>query len=189
MVAYDPQTGKELWSATQGNNYAQVPRPIHGHGLVFVCGGYFDPTLQAIRPDGRGDVTKTHVAWSFKKNVPQNPSPLLVGDELYFVNDRGPGSCLNRRTGKLHWQERIGGGFYASPVAADGRIYFFNDEGTTTVIATGTKFQRLAPTRSANARWPRPRWVTGDLPTNRASPLPHRDLPGRATIRGSPGNP
>ena len=66
IVAYDPQTGKELWTVKQGNNYAQVPRPVFGHGLVFVCGGYFEPVLQAIRPNGSGDVTETHVAWSLR---------------------------------------------------------------------------------------------------------------------------
>jgi outer membrane protein assembly factor BamB len=147
VVAYDPKTGKELWSVEQGDNYAQVPRPVSGHGLVFVCGGYFSPVLHAIRPDGRGDITKTHVVWSTHKAVPQNPSPLLVGDELYLVTDKGIASCLDARTGKLHWQERLGGGFYASPTYADGRIYFLAQEGVMTVVAAGTTYRRLAVNR------------------------------------------
>src|SRR6185436_942346 len=97
VVAFDPQTGKELWSARQGNNYAQVPRPVFGHGLVFVCGGYFEPVLQAIRPSGKGDVSETHVAWTFRKGIPQNPSPLLAGDELYLVSDKGVATCLDAK--------------------------------------------------------------------------------------------
>jgi outer membrane protein assembly factor BamB len=144
VVAYDPRTGREIWSVQQGDNYAQVSRPVYGHGLVFVCGGYFSPVLHAIRPDGRGDVTKTHVAWSLNKAVPQNPSPLLVGNELYLVNDKGICSCLDARSGKLHWSERLGGAYYASPLYADGRIYFLNDSGETTVIAPGVSFKKLA---------------------------------------------
>ncbi len=143
VVAYDPRTGKELWSVQQ-DNYANVPRPVFGHGLVIVCGGYMSPGLHAIRPDGRGDVSKTHVAWSLNKAVPQNPSPLLVGDELYLVSDKGIGSCLDARSGKLHWSERLGGEYYASPLYADGRIYFLNDSGETTVIAPGVSFKKLA---------------------------------------------
>lgn len=144
VVAYDPRTGKELWSASQGNNYAQVPRPVYGHGLVFVAGGYFEPRVQAIRPDGHGDVSQTHVAWSHRQAVPQNPSPLLAGGELYLVNDKGVASCLDARTGTLHWRERLGESFYASPIVADGRIYFPAEDGVTTVIEAGTRFKKLA---------------------------------------------
>lgn len=143
VVAYDPRTGKELWSVKQ-DNYANVPRPVFGHGLVIVCGGYMSPGLHAIRPEGRGDVSQTHVAWSLNKAVPQNPSPLLVGDALYLVSDKGIGSCLDARTGRLNWSERLGGEYYASPLYADGRIYFLNDSGETTVIAPGVSFQKLA---------------------------------------------
>lgn len=145
VVSYDPATGKELWSVQQGNNYAQVPRPVFGYGLVFIAGGYFDPVVQAIRPDGQGDVTKTHVAWSMRhSSVPQNPSPLLVGNELYLVSDKGIGSCLDARTGKVHWRERLGQGFYASPLFADGRLYVSSQEGVTTVLAPGKEFKKLA---------------------------------------------
>jgi outer membrane protein assembly factor BamB len=144
VVAYDPLTGREVWSAKQGNNFAQVPRPVCGHGLVITCGGYFEPVVQAIRPDGQGDVSKTHVAWSLRQAVPQNPSPLLVGDELYLVTDKGQASCLDARTGKLLWRERVGNSFYASPTFGDGRVYFLADDGVTTVVAAGPRFQKLA---------------------------------------------
>jgi outer membrane protein assembly factor BamB len=145
VVSVEPRTGQVIWTAQQGNNYAQIPRPLFGHGMVYLCGGYFDPVVQAIRPDGQGDVTNTHVAWSLRdSSVPLNPSPVLVGDELFMANDKGIASCLDARTGKLHWRERLGGGFYASPVSADGRIYFFDDAGTTTVIKPGTQFEVLA---------------------------------------------
>jgi outer membrane protein assembly factor BamB len=143
IEAFDPSDGKELWWVTQ-QNYAQIPRPVFGHGLVFVCGGYFKPEVWAIRPEGRGDVTESQVAWRMNQAAPLNPSPLLVGDELYCVSDNGIASCLEAKTGKLHWRERLGGDFSASPLFADGRIYFLNEIGVVTVVAPGPNFERLA---------------------------------------------
>ena len=144
VLSYEPRTGKSLWSVQQQENYAQVPRPVYGHRLLFTAGGYFSPVVHAIRPGGRGDVTNSHVVWSVRKAVPNNPSPLLVGNELYMVSDKGIGSCLDARTGKLHWRERLGGNYSASPIFADGRIYFANEEGVTTVLAPGPRFRKLA---------------------------------------------
>jgi outer membrane protein assembly factor BamB len=143
ILALDPATGRELWWVTQ-ENFAQVPRPVFGHGLVFVCGGYYKPEVWAIRPEGRGDVTASHVAWRVNQNAPHNPSPLLVGDELYFVSDNGVGSCVDAKTGKSHWRERLAGDFSASPIFADGRIYYLNEIGVVTVVAPGPTFKKLA---------------------------------------------
>ena len=143
IIALEPDTGRELWWVTQ-ENFAQVPRPVFGHGLVFVCGGYYKPEVWAIRPEGRGDVTASHVVWRISQAAPHNPSPLLVGDELYFVSDNGIASCVDAKTGKVHWRERLGGDFSASPVFADGRIYFLNENGAVTVLAPRTTFERLA---------------------------------------------
>lgn len=145
VVAIEPLKGTPLWTVEQGDNFAQIPRPVFEHGMVYVCGGYYAPIVQAIRPGGRGDVTKTHVQWSLRhSSVPLNPSPLVVGKEFYMVSDNGIASCLDALTGKLHWRERIGGTYYASPLAADGRIYFFDAAGTTTVIKPGIRFEVLA---------------------------------------------
>ena len=96
--------------------------------------------------EGR-DVTRSHVVWSVNQHVPQNPSPLLVGDELYLVSDQGIASCLDAHTGKVHWSERLDGAYSASPVAADGRVWFLDEDGVTTVIAPGTTFRKLARNR------------------------------------------
>jgi outer membrane protein assembly factor BamB len=142
-VAYNPDNGDEIWWATY-DGYSNVPRPVYGHGMVFVSCGYDKPVLYAVRVDGHGDVTDTHVAWDMKKAAPLNPSPLLVGDELYVVSDAGIITCLDATTGKQHWQHRLGGNFSASPVLAEGRIYLLDEDGTTTVIEPGKKFQALA---------------------------------------------
>jgi len=143
-IAYEPLTGKEIWSVRYGEGYSNVPRPVYGHGLVFICSGFEQAELLAVRPDGRGDVTDSHIAWSLKRAVPLTPSPLLVGDELYLVSDNGIASCLDAKTGKAHWQQRLGGNHSASPIFADGRIYFLNEEGESVVIKPGKEFKKLA---------------------------------------------
>ena len=149
VLAYEPRTGNSLWSVQQAENYAQVPRPVYGNGLLFTAGGYHNPVLFAIRPDGRGDVTASHVKWSLRKAVPNNPSPLLINQELYLVSDNGVASCLDARTGQAHWRKRLAGNFSTSPIFADGKIYFFNEQGVTTVLASGTQFQNLATNKLA----------------------------------------
>jgi outer membrane protein assembly factor BamB len=144
VVSYDPKSGKPLWHSRYKGGYSLVPRPVFGNGLIYVCSGYDSPVMYAIRPDGQGDVTETHVAWSVKKGVPHNPSPLLIGGELYMVADRGVATCLDAKTGEEIWQERLGGNFSSSPLFADGRIYFLNEEGGTTVIAPGREFKELS---------------------------------------------
>ena len=98
----------------------------------------------AVRVDGTGDVTKTHVAWTLRRGAPLTPSPLLVGDELYIVNDTGIASCLDAKSGTTHWQERLGGNYSASPIFADQRIYFLSEEGASIVLAPGREFRKLA---------------------------------------------
>jgi outer membrane protein assembly factor BamB len=143
-AAYDPQTGKEIWRVSYADGFSNVPRPVFGHGLVYIATGFQQPSLLAVRPDGAGDVTKTHVAWTLKRGAPLTPSPLLVGDELFIVNDGGIASCLDAKTGAAHWVQRLGGAFSASPVFADGKIYFLSEEGTSTVLAPGKEFRKLA---------------------------------------------
>lgn len=142
-IAYDPANGQEIWRAKH-EGYSVVPRPVTGHGLVYYSSSYDTPTFFAVRLGGSGDVTDSHVAWTLKRGAPHNPSPLLIGDELYLVSDKGIATCLDARTGEQHWQERVGGNFSASPLFADGRIYLLDEDGLTTVIAPGRKFERLA---------------------------------------------
>jgi outer membrane protein assembly factor BamB len=142
--AYDPQTGKEIWRVGYPEGFSNVPRPVYGAGLVFITTGFQQPSLLAVRPDGKGDVTKTHVAWKLSRGAPLTPSPLLAGDELYVVTDNGIASCLDARTGAVHWQQRLGNSFSASPVLADGRIYFLDEDGRTTVVTPGTTFAAVA---------------------------------------------
>jgi outer membrane protein assembly factor BamB len=143
-VAYEPQTGREIWSVRYGDGFSNVPRPVFANGLVYICTGFYEPELFAVRPDGTGDITSSHVAWRERRSVPLTSSPIVVGEELYMVNDSGIASCLDARTGKPHWRQRLGGSHSASPVHAAGRIYFLNEDGESVVIPAGKVFQRLA---------------------------------------------
>jgi outer membrane protein assembly factor BamB len=142
-ISYDAATGKQLWSIRYGG-FSNVPRPVFGHGLVYVSSGFYDPVLYAVRPDGAGDVTDSRIEWTYARGVPLTPSALLVGDEIYIVSDSGIATCLDAKTGREHWRSRLNGMFSASPVFAGGRIYFLDEDGRTTVIKPGTTFRELA---------------------------------------------
>ena len=141
--SFDPKTGKELWRVRYGG-WSVIPRPLFGHGLVYVCTGFVRGQLLAIRPDGSGDVTDSHIVWKFERAVPNTPSPLLVGNEIYLIGDGGVAACLDAKSGKMHWQERISGTYSASPIHANGRIYCLSESGTVTVLEAGTQFKILS---------------------------------------------
>lgn len=144
VVSYDPQDGKEIWKVRHGDGFSNVPRPVFGHGKIFMSTGYTRPEMWAIRVDGRGDVTKSHVAWKVTKQIPTMPSPLLVGDLLFFVNDQGIASCLDAATGEPRWQKRIQGNYIASPWSAGDNVYFANREGNTTVVRAAAEFELVS---------------------------------------------
>jgi outer membrane protein assembly factor BamB len=142
---YSRKDGHELWRIRYGEGYSVVPRPVFAHGLLFISSGFDHPVLLAIDPkDASGDATEAKVVWTIRKGAPLTPSMLVVGDELYFVSDGGFATCADARTGKIHWSERLRGDFSASPVYADGRIYFQNESGGASVIKPGTTFELLA---------------------------------------------
>ena len=143
-VAYEPGSGKELWQVTYGEGFSNVPRPVYGDGLVYICTGFQQPSLLAVKLDGKGDVTKSKVVWKLDRGVPLTPSPLLIGNELYMVTDNGIATCVDAKTGKEYWRARVGGNHSASPIYADGRIYFLSEEGESVVIAPGQQLKHLA---------------------------------------------
>ena len=145
VSAYDPASGKELWRSNMGVGFhAAVPRPVYQDGLVYICTGYMKPELWAIKVDGEGDVTDSHLAWSTQSQVPELSSPLVTGGELYFISSKGIATCLDAKTGDELWQHRLGGNFAASPLLADGKLYCTSLEGITHVLKPGREYQSLA---------------------------------------------
>jgi outer membrane protein assembly factor BamB len=146
IYSYDPLTGKELWKL-RCSGFSIAPRPVYGHGLVFVVSDHDHPELWAIRTDGTGDVTDSHVAWKVVAGIPSRSSPLLVDDLLYVVNHQGILSCLEAKSGTVLWKDRIEGKYSASAIHSDNRIYFFNENAVCTVIKPGRQFEVLAVNR------------------------------------------
>jgi outer membrane protein assembly factor BamB len=148
VVSLDPATGRELWRARY-EQHSPATRPLFAHGLVYVSTGFGKASLLAIRPDGEGDVTDTHVAWRALKGIGSKPSPLIVDDLVYAVSDSaGVATCLDALTGEEVWQHRIGGRAHsASPLFADGALYFFAEDGTASMLEPGREFHELGRAR------------------------------------------
>jgi outer membrane protein assembly factor BamB len=143
VQGFDLRTGELLWTGrSQGEGV--VPSIVLGEGLVFSASGFEKPAIRAFRPGGRGDVTKTHLAWEQTKGVPMIPSFLHIAPHLYAITTNGVASCIRAATGELLNQVRIGGDHSASPVSAEGRIYFTSEEGDITVVAAGPEMKVLA---------------------------------------------
>lgn len=162
--AYDPQTGDILWFCS-GNTAEVIPTPAVGHGLIYCCSGRRGPTI-AVRPGGSGDVTATHVAWKIAEDSPFVPSPLLLGDYLYTINDMlSVASCHNAKTGELVGQLKLGRpsreSFSASPIAVGGKIFFTNDDGETFVLAPAPDFKLLHINRFGERTFASPALVDG----------------------------
>lgn len=144
LSGIEPKTGREIW-CVDIPGFSNVPRPVFGHGLVFIATGYMKPELWAVKPDGAGNVTQTHVAWKRVKGAPSKPTPILAGERLFFITDNGGIlTCLDAKTGGEIWSERLGGDFSASPVFADGHLFFCDQAGKTTVIKPGDKLDIVA---------------------------------------------
>jgi outer membrane protein assembly factor BamB len=158
--AYEPLTGEELWRVEERSSHSAGARPVVGHALVFIPTGWSQGQILAIQPGRKGEVidanataaeasgsnearTRLQVVWKSKRSVPKKPSLLLVDDLLFMVDDGGIAGCLEAKTGAEVWRERVGGNYSASPIYAEGRIYFFSEEGKTTVIEAGRQFKKI----------------------------------------------
>jgi outer membrane protein assembly factor BamB len=155
LYAYDPLTGEEWWRVEERNNHSASTRLVVGHGLIFAPSGFANGQLLAVRPGRKGEVidanapaqpgAQLQIAWMTKRGVPKKPSLALVGDLLIGIEDGGVATCWEAQTGHVVWNERIGGNYSAATLAAEGRVYFFSEEGKTTVVAADTReFKKLA---------------------------------------------
>jgi outer membrane protein assembly factor BamB len=141
---YDPLTGRELWRVEEHDQFSASTRPVLGFGMIFFPTGFSVGQLFAVKTGGNGDITQSHVAWRHKRSVSNKPSILLIDDLIYMIGDTGILSCLEAKTGTLVWMKRIGGEFSSSPIYADGKIYFIDEAGKSTVIRPGRSFELVA---------------------------------------------
>jgi len=143
VQGFDARTGKRIWSIySQGEGV--TPSPVVADGLVFTSSGFEAPTIRAIRLGGKGDITKTHIAWEQKKGVPALASPLHVQSRLYTITRDNILHCIEAATGKIVWVHRLEGVHWASPVLADGKIYILSEDGVTLVLRPGPRYDEVA---------------------------------------------
>ncbi|MEM7475897.1 MAG: PQQ-binding-like beta-propeller repeat protein [Planctomycetota bacterium] len=143
VQGFDIATGERIWSI-YSKGEGVTPSPVVGEGLIFTSSGFEEPTIRAIRIGGKGDITKSHIAWEQKRGVPALPSFLFVAPHLYSITRDNILYCFTAETGEIVWQERLQGTYSASPLLAANRIYITSEEGITTVLKPGTKYQELA---------------------------------------------
>jgi outer membrane protein assembly factor BamB len=142
-ISYDPRTGEEFWRVRY-TSHSGAAMPLFGHGLLYLNTGFGKADLLAVKPDGSGDVTTSHVVWTAKKTIGSRPSQVLVGDLIFNVHDTGIASCLDAKTGEEVWSKRLSGEFSASPLYADGKVYYCGQDGNVTVIKPAREFTELA---------------------------------------------
>ena len=145
VYGYDARDGKEIWKAGYGKlGFSTVPRPVLFGKTVYIATSYMQSRLLAVDVDGKGDVTESHIKWTSDRQIPQKPSLIVMDDRLYFVSDKGIARCVNATTGDEFWFERLSGDYSASPLGAEGRVYFFGQDGTTTILADSREHKELA---------------------------------------------
>ena len=143
-IAYAPGTGETLWRVRHGGMNAAIP-PQLDNGLLFLTAGDLGQGLFAVRPGGEGDITDTRVEWTQEKSIPSRSGLIIVDNMIFMVTGAAVATCLDATTGRKIWQQRIpGGSYWASPVYAEGNIYFPSKEGTTVVVAASPEFEMIA---------------------------------------------
>jgi outer membrane protein assembly factor BamB len=158
VSGYDPATGQEIWRCRY-EGHSVIPRPVFADGLIYVCSGYWTPSLYAIEAGGAGDITSTHIVKTFRRGVPLTTSPLINGDELYLMADMGVLTSIDLVSGKERWRERLKGNYSASPTLAGGLVYVTNEEGTTTVFEPGPALNAIATNQIAGRTLASPAFV------------------------------
>lgn len=143
VQGFDLKTGDRIWSIySQGEGV--TPSPVVGDGRIYTSSGFEAPTIRAIRLGGKGDVTRTHIAWEQKKGVPALASPLYVAPHLYTISRDNILHCIEASSGDIVWVKRLTGVHSASPVYADGRIYVLSEDGVTLVLRPGIRYDEVA---------------------------------------------
>ncbi|MFO1440635.1 MAG: PQQ-binding-like beta-propeller repeat protein [Verrucomicrobiaceae bacterium] len=144
VTSYDPRTGKLLW-IIDGPTEQFVASLVFSEqtGLLYMTGGFPEHHLLAIKPDGSGNVTDTHIAWRTNKGVAYVPSPIVEGGHFLIVSDSGVAHCFDAKSGEIQWEERLRE-HHASLVSAEGRVYFVNDFGVLRTVKPGKAYELVA---------------------------------------------
>jgi outer membrane protein assembly factor BamB len=144
LISYNPKDGSEWWRASIGTGYSLIPRPIVDQSVAIVCSGFMKPEMYAIRIDGSGDVSQSHVVWKKGRQVPEISSPVVHDGKIFCVSSLGVATCVRTSDGERLWQNRIPGTYSASPIYSEEKVYFTSQSGVTTVIAAADKYREIA---------------------------------------------
>lgn len=149
-LALDPLTGKEFWRITYGE-FSATARPQFSDGMFFINTGFSKAQLIAVKAGGSGNVTESHIVWAAKKAIGSKPSQIVVNGMIFSAADKGGIiACIDAKTGKYHWTERIGGEFTASPLFANGNVYFFDQKGKATIVKASSTFETVGTNELAD---------------------------------------
>ena len=162
VASYDPHNGSRHW-IIDGPTEQFVASMVYNGDMLFLTAGFPDHHILAIKPDGEGNVTDTHIAWRTTENCSYVPSPIVVGDYFLIVSDEGIGSCYRASSGERLWRQRLGPHYSASLVAAAGLVYFLSDEGVTTIVQPGDKCQQVASNPLGEACYASPAVSQGQI--------------------------
>ncbi len=163
VASYDPRDGGEIWMI-DGPTEQFVASLVHHEktGLLFMTGGFPEHHILAIRPDGSGNVTDTHIAWRTNQGVAYVPSPVVAEDFFFSVSDSGVAHCFEAATGQIHWTERVRE-HHASLAVADGRVYLINDFGTMRVIEPARDYRLVAQSEFKEKVFASPAFSEGQI--------------------------
>jgi outer membrane protein assembly factor BamB len=168
-IAYDVNTGEEVWRFFYGED-STVVMPLFYDGIVYINSGWvvtqgtpYFARMFAVNPSGRGDITQSGLIWKTEVNVPQISTPVIVDGKIYMVEEKGFASCLDAKTGKVFWKEKLDGNYNVSPIYAAGNIYFINTQGKTTIIQRGDSLNILATNKIEGIVKATPAFVSGQM--------------------------
>ena len=162
VASYDPRDGSRHW-IIDGPTEQFVASVVYDGKLLFLTAGFPELHMLAIRPDGHGNVTETHVAWRTKKGASYVPSPIAEGEYFLVVSDGGVASCFETQTGNRAWMERLGTHYSSSLVSAGGLVYFTSDEGNTTIVRPGAKLEIVAENKLGEYCYASPAISSGQM--------------------------
>ncbi len=168
-IAYDPETGKEVWRIIQGED-STISMPVESEGIVYFYtafvtgdGGEKYAELFAVDPDGKGDIGDSNIRWRIKSPILQLQTPVVVNGLLYTVDSKGLLSCLEGTTGETVWSTKLKGKYYSSPVYADGAVYFSSTKGNTLVCKAGSELEILSENTLEGEIWATPALARGAI--------------------------
>ena len=160
VIAYSPLDGKEIWRAECLSGDV-VPSPVFGGGLVLAANS--GSVLAAIKPDGKGDVSATHISWKVEEGLPDIVSPLTDGKLVWLITSSGSLTCCKVKDGAKVYDHDLGGSINASPTLVGNKIYILNSEGTMIIIDAGEQYKELGQCKLGEAAAATPAFAGGRI--------------------------